>query len=1419
MAKYARARTACIGVVSALVLCASHDAFAQLNQNCTVSVLNRTVQVNPDGSWVLPNIPANFGPVRARATCLINGQTISGESDLFSVPANGVVNLPPIIIFGTTTPIPTAVAVTAPTNVITQAGATLQLSVTGSYADGTTKNVTAGSNGTKYTISNPAMAVITGDGLVQGITSGTVIVQATLEGTSGLFAIQLTLTSIDTDGDGIPDAWEVAHGLNPNNPIDAFEDPDRDDLTNLQEFQHGTDPHKADTDGDGIPDGLEVAEGTNPLDSGSYDLSQALASISVAPASFILTVSPLLLQATQQLIVTGTLNDLKGTQVDLTSGKGTMYTSSNLTVCNFGATEGRVFAGNSGSCVITVSQGPLSATVPGTVQLFTPSEVSRLSVAGAVAVDVGGPFAYVGVGANGLVVVDVNNRTTPKTRGTLSGIGNARAVRVAGQHVFIADSTGFLRVAQVVNPDAPTLVASLQIAGQPTAIAVHANLAAVAAQSGGVSLVDVTDPAAPRLVAAFSMAADALGVDFDQQRGLAAVAMGSAGLQLVDISNASAPQLRGHLAGGDVRRVLLKPPAALLADVQRSVTSVSITNPDQPLVSSSITPNLGGAPVDVASFGPLAITADISFGAVVPIINVTNPLQPNTVAFWTLQGPAFSSSVAMDVNFGYLITPNTLRIFQYQNITDTAGIPPVVTITSPVNGTIVVEGETITATALATDDVAVASVNFFVNGVLLSSQTTAPYRLTFTAPAGFQGFDLRATAVDLGGNSSSAEIRLNVIPDPLTTVSGRVIDPNGVPVAGASVTCMTRSGTSLADGSFLIFGVPTTQPSFTCSARFTPAQGTPLSGTSSSVAPVRAGTTQIGDLLVGPVPIVLAITPKAIDATHPPSSIQIIGANLAGSTFAVVPVVNPPAITFGTPQVNGAGTSATLPILVAPIAQGSFVLVGTNGFGSGATDPTAGNRLSIINTQDDGDSDGDGFPDGLELLFGSDPADPTSLPDLTMQGELLIGAVSVINTASPVVTHDLLSAAFSVSNTLISSPTTHDVLSPAFSVSNTLVAPTMQEMIGPAVSILNVDPQAPLSQQITFSLPQSRVTNPLMAEARALSVFLDTPRDGQSLVEGQTITVSASVSGDQGTGVVAFTVNGATFATDSVPPYAMTFTVPSGVSSLTFGASARDAAGGTTAATPSTVSVEQDPFTTVEGRVVDAAGNAIKGAVVGLLSEGLEAEFFDSAMALNSLPDLTGATATRTTRLTAINMRSPNGIFGSDPFGLGFGPDYAARLTGWITISAPGVYTFFLGADEGARLQLDGATVVDMPTAAGGYQERPATVNLGAGLIPVEITFYESAGNAQLQLSFIPPGGERQVVPPSSLVPNPWPFAVVTDDAGRFTFRGVPTALEGVQVRATVTINGQSTSATSVRVSPVSKEGLDVGNIVVTISR
>jgi hypothetical protein len=70
----------------------------------------------------------------------------------------------------------------------------------------------------------------------------------------------------DSDGDGLPDVWEVAFGFDPNDPADANQDPDGDNLTNIDELEHGTSPINPDTDGDQASDGDELESGTDPTD-------------------------------------------------------------------------------------------------------------------------------------------------------------------------------------------------------------------------------------------------------------------------------------------------------------------------------------------------------------------------------------------------------------------------------------------------------------------------------------------------------------------------------------------------------------------------------------------------------------------------------------------------------------------------------------------------------------------------------------------------------------------------------------------------------------------------------------------------------------------------------------------------------------------------------------------------------------------------------------------------------------------------------------------------------------------------------------------------------------------------------------------------------------------------------------------------
>jgi hypothetical protein len=874
----------------ALMFCSAFVGLSQkLDENCTVSVLNRTVRVNPDGSWVLPNIPANFGQVKARATCIKNGVTTFGESGFFTVAANGAVNLPPIIL-GSATQIPVSLKLAPVPISFTGLGQISQLIVTATYPDNSTQDVTPGSAGTNYTTSNPAIATVSANGLVTAVASGTVVIQATNDGATGIITASVVLSSTDSDGDGIPDDAEIRLGLDPHNAVDAQEDLDRDGLTNREEYQLGTDIRKSDTDGDSlsdgdevnkhktspllfdtdgdfIPDGLEIQTGTNPLDKNSYDLNKATASSVVKPSAFVLTTSLLFPVATQQLSWKANLIDGK-TILDLTTDPRTNYTSSDTLICNFGAQKGLVFAGNPGPCTITLSNSTLTATASGTVQSFTPTALSFVDIPGfANNVDVNGNFAYVAAGSTGLQVVNVSDHLHPGVVASRSLPGNANDVVVVGNYAYVAAGNAGLQVVDISNPLAPTVTGSLNTGAVAWDVVVKGTQAYVANGTSGLVIIDVSTPASPVRLGSLSLSGTSKGVDVDTVRQIAAVGLGTNGLAVVNVANAAAPALLGTLAGGDVRDVAISGNFVFLADFSRSFTSVDLTNPATPVLRASTQQSLGGLLQDVVVNGSLAAGADVVFVNGVPMIDVSTPAspQPRIIIDFRNFRDDNGTGIAMDSNFVYLtaergmtengVNTGTTRLYigQYRNIQDNNGIAPTVQITSPSAGTNIIQGSSVTLTAAATDDVGVAAVNFFVNGQLAFTTATAPYQYTFTAPATGSTLIIGATAVDFGNNVGQASnVTLNLIPDPLTTAQGRVVDAQNIPVAGANVVCQGKDVVSAADGAFSVTGLSTVLGPIQCSATATIA-GVLQSGISASIEPARGGITDVGTIVLSPL--------------------------------------------------------------------------------------------------------------------------------------------------------------------------------------------------------------------------------------------------------------------------------------------------------------------------------------------------------------------------------------------------------------------------------------------------------------------------------------------------------------------------------------------------------------------------------------
>lgn len=76
----------------------------------------------------------------------------------------------------------------------------------------------------------------------------------------------------DTDGDGMPDRWEKANGLDWRHR-DARADADRDGLSNIREFRLGLDPQRAER----VCSALQIALGaTDPSECGSVTVTELL---------------------------------------------------------------------------------------------------------------------------------------------------------------------------------------------------------------------------------------------------------------------------------------------------------------------------------------------------------------------------------------------------------------------------------------------------------------------------------------------------------------------------------------------------------------------------------------------------------------------------------------------------------------------------------------------------------------------------------------------------------------------------------------------------------------------------------------------------------------------------------------------------------------------------------------------------------------------------------------------------------------------------------------------------------------------------------------------------------------------------------------------------------------------------------------
>src|SRR5262249_38273661 len=95
-----------------------------------------------------------------------------------------------------------------------------------------------------------------------------------------------------------------------------------------------------------------------------------------------------------------------------------------------------------------------------------------------------------------------------------------------------------------------------------------------------------------------------------------------------------------------------------------------------------------------------------------------------------------------------------------------------------------IEGQTVVIHA-PVDAAAAGGVEFFVEGIPFEVDYTAPYELVFTAPSGLRNVTFAMRPI--GFEALSEPLTLPGMPDPFTTVRGRVVDATGTPVPDVAV--------------------------------------------------------------------------------------------------------------------------------------------------------------------------------------------------------------------------------------------------------------------------------------------------------------------------------------------------------------------------------------------------------------------------------------------------------------------------------------------------------------------------------------------------------------------------------------------------------------------------------------------------------
>lgn len=189
----------------------------------------------------------------------------------------------------------------------------------------------------------------------------------------------------------------------------------------------------------------------------------------------------------------------------------------------------------------------------------------------------GGEYAYLAAGSNGLHIISVIDPENLSEAGSCDTPGSALDVVVSHPYAYVADWSG-VGVIDILSPSSPQVIGNYSIPGTTSSVALYHEIAFAANQENGLYFLDVSDPANPLLVNYCDLDQYPPN-DVDALRGLACAAVGGDGG--VRIVNPSTCEEVGYYdTPGQALGIVVSDSLVYVADGEGGITILEYYGPN-----------------------------------------------------------------------------------------------------------------------------------------------------------------------------------------------------------------------------------------------------------------------------------------------------------------------------------------------------------------------------------------------------------------------------------------------------------------------------------------------------------------------------------------------------------------------------------------------------------------------------------------------------------------------------------------------------------------------------------------------------------------------------------------------------------------------------------------------------------------------